>query len=132
MQVRYWDREKDYDMLVEWWNSWRFTPPANNCLPPTGIIVSSDGIDVVSGFLYVSNSSLCWIEFIVSNPNMKDRELRLDCIDKCINTLCDIAKEMGYGMAYASLNKESLQERYVLCGFLEGSRDCKEYIKILK
>lgn len=130
MNSRYFE-SNNYEQLVEWWSFWRFTPPSITNLPKTGVIVNNDGIDVASGFLYLTNSDMCWIEFIVSNPNVKDKKVRENCINECINQLCHIAKEMGYRVAYTSLKNENLQKKYLSCGFIEGGKSRNEYIKIL-
>jgi hypothetical protein len=123
--------EEDYPMLLEWWKFWRFPAPGLINLPKTGVIVNINEKDICSGFVYLTNSNMCWIEFIVSNPDEKDKEVRKIAISECINQLCYIAKEMGYQVAYTSLKNESLQNKYLEEGFILGSKGCNEYIKLL-
>lgn len=130
MKARYY-LEEDYDVLVKWWRFWRFPAPSKTNLPTIGVIISEGGIDVVCGFLYLTNSDMCWIEFIVSNPDVKENEVRENCIKECINELCEVAKKMNYKVAYTSLKNQNLQNKYLSCGFIEGSTNCNEYIKIL-
>jgi len=130
MVSRYFEA-KDYENLLKWWKFWRFPAPSLNSLPTTGMIVNLNGVDAVCGFIYLTNSNMCWLEFIVSNPDVKNKEDREMCINECINRLCDLAKEMGYVFVYTSLKNENLQNKYLSCGFLEASSGCKEYIKIL-
>jgi len=119
--------EEDYPMLLEWWKFWRFPAPGLKNLPKTGVIVNN----TCAGFVYLTNSNMCWIEFIVSNPEEKDKEVRKNDISECINQLCYIAKEMGYEVAYTSLKNENLQNKYLEEGFVLGSKNCNEYIKLL-
>lgn len=128
--VRYYN-EDDYNKIVEWWNYYKFTPPAETSLSTIGIMVSKEKENIVCGFLYVTNSDMCLVEFIVANPNVKDKEIRKEAIETCIKKLCEVAKDLKYRVAFTSLNNKSLEEKYVECGFKKGSTDCNEYIKIV-
>lgn len=130
MEFRYIE-QSDYETLVEWWKFWKFPSPPLEMLPDSGVIVNKDGIDICAGFIYFTNSKTCWIEFIVSNPNVRHKEDRRDAITNVIDILCSIGKNNGYTIAYASLKNEGLQNKYLECGFSEGSKNCNEYIKRL-
>lgn len=125
-------KEEDYNQLVEWWNFWRFTPPSLGVLPKgTGVIVNDGEKDVCAGFVYISNSDICWIEFIVSNPSEKDKIKRNKYITAIIDRLSILGMELGAKVAYTSLKNENLQNKYLDCGFVLGSKNCNEYIKVL-
>lgn len=130
MEFRYFE-DKDYDTLVDWWKFWKFPSPSKDMLPDSGVIVNKNGVDICAGFIYFTNSKTCWIEFIVSNPNVRQKEDRRDAIINVIDILCLIGKNNGYTIAYTSLKNENLQHKYLSCGFIEGSKNCNEYIKIL-
>lgn len=125
----------DYDsILVEWWKGWRWTPPSRDLLPENGcggIIASKDGVNICAGFIYMTNSKTAWIEYIVSNPNYKDRADRNEAIELVISVLSLVAKDKGYMYAYTSLKNKHLIEKYNNCGFLTGDSNCQEMIKIL-
>ena len=53
MQVRNWDRDKDYKTLVQWWADWKFGTVTKECLPPDGIIVEIDSKPICEGGLYI-------------------------------------------------------------------------------
>lgn len=130
MEFRYIE-QSDYEMLVDWWKFWKFPAPPIEMLPDSGVIVNKDGIDICAGFIYFTNSKTCWIEFIVSNPNVRQKEDRREAITNVIDILCSIGKNNGYTIAYTSLKNESLQNKYLECGFVEGSKNCNEYVKRL-
>jgi hypothetical protein len=130
MEFRYIE-QSDYEMLVDWWKFWRFPAPPIEMLPDSGVIVNKDGVDICAGFIYFTNSKTCWIEFIVSNPSVKQKEDRREAITNVIEVLCSIGKNNGYTIAYTSLKNESLQNKYLECGFIEGSKNCNEYVKRL-
>jgi hypothetical protein len=125
--------DNDYDTLLGWWKWFRFAPPPKNALPNNGtcgIMVSKSGINVCAGFLYLTNSSMCWMEYIVSNPEVKSKSTREECISLLINSLSDFANEQGYSIIYTSVKNQNLIKKYLNCGFIKGSEDCTEMIKV--
>jgi hypothetical protein len=126
----------DYDKLKEWWNFWRFPAPDICALPKydnettTGIMVSKDGVDVCAGFLYETNSAICWVEFIVSNPYVS-KEDRGECLDELIQKFTIEAQSLGFGVIFSSIKHPSLLKRYVKAGYTIGTTNTNELIKIL-
>lgn len=132
METR-WLNDYDYDTLVEWWKWFRFAPPPKVTLPENGkcgIMVTKDGVEVCAGFLYFTNSNMCWMEYIVSNPNVKDKATRDECIKFLINGLSYLSEVNGYSIIYTSVKNQNLINKYLSCGFIKGSDNCTEMIKI--
>lgn len=126
--------EEDYPTLCEYWKFWRFPVPLQVCLPDNGTcgaMVMKDGVNIVAGFIYFTNSTMAWIEFIVSNPGVKDKKERKEAIRYLIAELCGIAKQEGYLLAYTSIKHPNLIHHYEACGFATGSKGTVEMIKIL-
>lgn len=127
--------ENDYKTLCEYWKFWRFPAPPIEMLPNNGrdgIIVSFNGDIVCAGFLYAtSSSSLFWCEYIVSNPNVKDKIIRKESIKILINTISEMAKNMGAKMIFTSLKNQNLVNSYKDCGYLMGSSNTIEMIKLI-
>ena len=120
----------DYENLVKWWNFWKFPAPPRDYLPEEGtggIIISKDGVDVCAGFLFLNNSKIAWLEYIVSNPEYKQKN-RKEAIVELIETLCSIAKNRGYKAVFSSLKSEPLIQRYLEAGFVKGSTNTTEVI----
>lgn len=124
----------DYDNLVNWWKFWRFPVPAREMLPNNaldGYMVTNDDKDIVAGFIYKTSSPyLFWIEFIVANPNIKDRELREKSIVYLLEFMTNIIKQMGGKAVYSSINHQNLIKHYEKSGFKQGSK-AVEMIKVL-
>ncbi len=125
-------QESDYEMLCEWWRAWRWQPVDRLILPDnieSGLMVSYEGVELCAGFVYkTSSSSLMWIEFIVSNPNVKDRKVRKEGLKFLVNGLTYLSAQMGAKVIYSSLVSPSLKECYINCGFVEGSKGTTEMI----
>lgn len=123
----------DYPILLDWWKFWKFSAPPIDILPNNGldgVMVSKDGVDLCAGFLYATSSpKLFWIEWIVSNPNVKDRKLRHESKIVLINSLVSLIKNMGGTVVYTSLQDKFLEKYYTECGFITSSRNNIEMIK---
>jgi len=126
--------ESDYDTFCSWWKDWRWTPPSLDSLPENGmggVMVSSNGVEVCGGFVYLTNSKTAWIEFIVSDFKYREKD-RQEAILYLINILIELVKDSGdYKYIYTSLKNESLINTYASCGFVKGSARCTEMIKTL-
>jgi hypothetical protein len=123
--------ESDYPQLVEWWKWHRFSPPLQEMLPDNGtcgIMLSKDGINICTGFIYFTNSKMCWIEFIVSNPDYRESD-RKECLELLINSLCNLAGNYGFKVAYTNLKNASLIDRFTDCEFVKGSVNTTEMIR---
>jgi hypothetical protein len=125
--------EDDYENILKpWWKFWRFKGPAFDMLPINGgIMLSEDGVDICAGFVYLTNSKTAWVEWIVSNPDVKDRDKRKHYLLTLINTLTKVAQEKGNKYIYTSLKNQSLINLYKEAGYQKGSKDCQEMIKVL-
>ena len=125
----------DYDnILSKWWKDWRWSAPPRDFLPEdgTGGLIIYDGeIPVCSGFVYMTNSKVGWVEFIVSNMEYKDKENRKLYISTLVDSLGNILKNVGAKYTYVSLKNESLIKIYEELGYVRGSKGCLEMIKQL-
>jgi hypothetical protein len=126
----------DYEQLKEWWDFWKFPAPPISVLPKydeeltTGLMVVKDGVNICAGFLYETNSALCWLEFIVANPKV-NKEERGIALDKLIQEFTIEAQTLGFGAIFASIKHPSLLNRYVKAGYEIGTINTNELIKTL-
>ena len=65
----------DYDnILLGWWKDWGWVAPPKDFLPQNGeggIIILDGDVPICAGFLYASNSNLCWVDWIISNKQYR-------------------------------------------------------------
>jgi hypothetical protein len=126
--------EKDYvQTLTKWWNDWNWSAPPIEALPSNGeggFMVSKGGQDICAGFLYFTNSSLAWLEFIVSNKEYKDKD-RAEAILFLIDNLCLAAKENGYKAIWTCVKHPNLIKKYEASGFTKTDLNATEMIKQL-
>jgi hypothetical protein len=126
---------KDYDeVLVEWWKDWGWDPPQKGFLPDngTGGCIVLDGDEpVCAGFMYITNSKVVWIDWIISNKNYRKKPERKEAINLLIETLTNISRNLGNKYAYALIKHNGLIESYEELGYIKGDKYTSEMIKIL-
>jgi hypothetical protein len=112
MLVRFWDRDRDYDTLVKWWNDWEFGVVPKECLPPDGIMVEEEGTPVCAGGLYIGEGTqFGFMEWIVTDKQA-DHRLVHRALKKCIDSIMQFAKDKGLKLVYTATKEQALHKRY--------------------
>ncbi len=128
-------RDTDYnEILIKWWKDWGWKAPQRDFLPHDGtggMIVYDDEIPVCAGFVYVTNSAVSWVEFIISNKEYTKKPDRRMAIGYLIETLTNVAKKSGSKYCYALLENKSLINIYEQIGYVQGSKNATEMIKTI-
>jgi len=125
--------ENDYDTLCGWWKKFRWTPPPRDFLPDNGkcgLMVSKEGVNIVAGFIYFTNSAIAWCEFIVSNFDYKDKD-RKEAIKILIHELNEFARAKGFKYVYTVVKNKNLENSYLEMGFTNGSVKVNEMVMVL-
>lgn len=122
--------ENDYEKFCKWWKFWRWKPIKKELLPNNGLgglkITDENGIDICVGFLYETNSGIAWIEFIVSNPEIKDAKIRSEGRKNLIMYLTLHAENRGFKVVFSSLENENLISEFKENGYFESKNKTKE------
>jgi len=103
-------QESDWETLQEWWAKWDWPKVAKEMLPLNGcggLIVYKGDIPVVAGFLYLTNSNIAWMEWIISNKDYKDNN-RKEALKTLILGLENIALSVGKDMIFNVSKSKSL------------------------
>ena len=127
-------KEEDYEILKVWWRKWRWAPPIKEVLPDNGtggFIVYHEGTPVCAGFLYDTNSSIAWVEWVVSNFDFKDREKRKEALQTLLIYLEALAKAKEKKICYSLLKSKSLIELYSEAGYQSAETGYTEIIKVI-
>lgn len=125
--------DEDYLVLCRWWSWFRFPAPDKDCLPEDGkggVMVMKNGVNICAGFLYLTNSKLSWLEFIVSNNEYREKD-RTDAIQFLIYELTDLAKRQGYRGVFTSVKNQNLIKHYEACGYVNNGKGTIEMVKVL-
>ena len=125
----------DYEtILKQWWIDWGWEPPQKDFLPQegTGGLMIMDGdTPVCAGFIYTSNSSVAWVDWIVSNKNYRKKPERANSIKWLISSLESLAKRTGHKYVYALIKHKALIGVYESLGFTKGDAYTTELIKTI-
>tara|TARA_R110000744_G_scaffold286993_1_gene398245 strand:+ start:51 stop:461 length:411 start_codon:yes stop_codon:yes gene_type:complete len=125
--------EEDYDtILLDWWKSWDWDAPQKDFLPDNGkggIMILDGDTPICAGFIYVTNSSVSWIDWIISSKTYRKSPQRADAISLLIDTLTNLAKKNGSKYCYALLKHKGLIETYKKLGYISGDSYTQEMIK---
>lgn len=123
-------KETDFKKLQEWWKWWRFGDVHRFMIPDdirSSVMIQIDGVDACCGFIYPTGASkLFHIEFIVSNPKIKDKEKRKNVIDLTVKMLIETCKSMGAVIIYTNLKNHHLINHLTNNGFQVGSNNTQE------
>jgi hypothetical protein len=127
-------RETDWNELPSWWKWWRWPEVSRDTLPLNGlggIMVYKDGINIAAGFLYLSNSKVAWLDWIVSNPEYKDKD-RKEALELLINTLEEVAKQQGYSVIITITKSKHLIDTHKKLGYTVDTNPSYEISKKIK
>jgi hypothetical protein len=123
--------ENDYqDILVDWWKQWGWTAPEKDFLPDDGMggyIVYDEEIPICAGFIYVTNSRVAWVDWIISNKEYRGK--RKEAITMLIDTLTNLSKMSGSKYVFSNNNNRFLINYFIESGYIVGCKNSVELIK---
>lgn len=121
------------EVLVKWWNDWRWTPPTKEFLPDNGtggLIVYDEDIPVCAGFIYVTNSQVSWVDWIISNKEYRKKPHRRNALELLLSTLTNVCERNGSKYVYALIKHKGLIDAYENIGYTKGDSYTHEMIKV--
>ena len=125
----------DYDdILLKWWKDWGWDAPLKDFLPDNGtggLIVYDGDTPICAGFVYVTNSSAAWVDWIVSSKTYRKKPTRKQALSLLIETLTEVCKQSGAKYSYALIKHKALMDVYEDVGYIKGQSYTEEMIKIL-
>ena len=105
---------EDYTTLMEWWNSYDgIEIPDSSILPNDGLggfVMEKEGKMVAAAYVYLTNSAVGYIDFLISNPNYKGRD-RYDIIAKLILVCSESAVAKGCKLVWAMTTYDGVVKR---------------------
>lgn len=112
MSPKPFEAQKHYKDVSTWWNThkWPVIPLA--MLPPTGFVIEG----VCAGWLYLTDSPIALLEWVVANPNTPVDE-RGQGLDALVARLKEEAKARGKSFVFMTAKNERLINRLEKHGF---------------
>ena len=126
-------KESDWDLLVQWWELWKWPLMPKEYLPDNGIgglMVEKNNIPIVAGFIYFTNSKGALLEWIVSNPKYKESD-RQQAIELLIMGAEEVCKAQGVKYMFTIGRNKSLIETHKKLKWNVDSASSYEIVKII-
>lgn len=124
---------EDYESyLVKWWNDWGWKAPAIDFLPDYGeggLMATYNGVPVVAGFIYMTNSEVSWVDWIISDKKFSGN--RTEVVKELVKALTNVAIASGSKYVYALIKHEGLIRTYEELGYVAGDSYNQEMIKVI-
>lgn len=128
--------ETDYDeILVGWWNDWGWDAPSKEFLPDDGrggfMVCDEDDTPICAGYMYLTNSRVSWVDWIISSKTYRKKPQRKQAIDLLLEGLTLVCKNSGSKYVYALIKHKGLVEAYKRLGYYQADTYTTEMIKKL-
>lgn len=124
------DEQKHYKTICEWWKWWKWPELPLESLPKTGLVACVDESPVCAGWVYRTDSNICWMEWIISNPQAGKAE-RHAAIELLLDALTESAELMGYKVIFTSARNQHLIRRLNGRGFAVTDREMTNLTKVI-
>ena len=125
---------EDWETLLKWWGNWpEWVAPTKDFLPDDGtfgLMVENNGIPVVAGFIYLTNSKTALLEWIVSNPKYRESD-RKAAIELLITGAENLVKSLDYKYLFAVMQHKGLIETHEKLGWKADVKHSYELTKVL-
>lgn len=90
--------DNDWEILCSWWEKWpKWVNPPKSFLPDNGkggFMVTKGDKNICAGFIYLTNSDAALLEWIVSNPEYREKD-RKQALELLITTAENACKQLG-------------------------------------
>jgi len=94
-------------------------------------MIYKDETPIVAGFLYLTNSKIAWIDWIISNPEYKERD-RKQSIELLISSLEEVARQQDYEIIFSVTRSKHLIDVHKNLGYTVDSNSSYEISKKIK
>lgn len=124
-------QDGDYEnILTKWWLDWGFqVPPPRDSLPDTSYIAFDGDIPVCFCSLYLTNSSMAWVTWLLSNKEYRKKPHRKYIMNVMIEAVSRLALDNGCPIIYTVSNNRFAVEAFQNAGFKKTSSNATELIK---
>ena len=124
-------KQSDLTFIKKWWEAWpEWVSPADDFLPETGVVVESNGKPVAAGFIYLTNAKVALLEWIVSDPEYREKN-RKQALELLITGAEGIIKDLGYKYSFSICRHKNLIETHKKLGWHVDKKPSHELVKIL-
>jgi hypothetical protein len=125
-------QDGDYEnILAKWWGEWGFeSAPPKEMLPDTGFIAFDEDVPVCSCMVYMTNSKIAWITWVLSNREYRKKPNRRLILKDMLEEACQSAKRAGYNAVFTVTNNAHAIRNFKDAGFITSSTNAHELVKL--
>lgn len=126
-------KEEDYQDFVNWYKTIKRAKgkyPSYEQLSTIGYVIEHENIKVSMGFLYITNSNIALISFVIANKEAPSK-IRKKALKKLLTTLESKATNNSYDMVMILTDNPFFSKSLTEVDYLKGDSPHIEHIKIL-
>ena len=126
--------ESDWETLQLWWKLWQWPEMSKDMLPMDGcggLMVCKDEKPIAAGFLYLSNSKVAWLDFLISSPSYKETD-RNEVLELLISSLEEVARQQDYSIIISITRHKGLINTHRKLGYTVDENPSYEISKKIK
>lgn len=129
MKVLKHETKQFYNIMCDWWEQHEF-PQVPLSMLPTDVFVcyNDDSEPIYSVNVYLTNSSLCWLGWQISNKNNKNKQNGLTYLIEKVTSFLEVE---GYLHIFTTSNTKPVIKSLEECDYLLGDENVNHYIKNL-
>lgn len=123
--------DNDWELLVSWWKGWGWPVVPKDILPDQGtggIMVEHEDKPLAAGFIYWSNSGLCWFDWVIAD-HQGNRRARPFAVKFLIETAEKMVKDAGKSCIMSISRSNSLLKIHKKLGWNVDEKPSYEMIK---
>lgn len=121
----------DYEMLEDWWKAHKMQAPARDMTPSTTFITTKASTPYLSVALFLTNTSLAWVDNLIGNPSV-DKSLRRDLVKPTLDYISNYAANLGFNKLFCMSIDPRTSRRYRQLGFVETCKNVNTFVKEIK
>lgn len=130
MEVRFFDKAKDYPDVKLWWEKQEWFPVETHLLSSTGFIAETEKTKLAATWIYVTNSSIYIMEWTVGNPDV-EWEQRAEAIDLVVETASRWSKTNGAAIVFTMAGHDRLINKLKKQDFIETDTNMTHFVRRL-
>lgn len=127
-------QKSDWSTIQQWWSNWpEWEAPPRDFLPDdgsSGLIIEKDNKPIVAGFIYLTNSKVALLEWVISDPKYRSED-RHDAINLLIEKSEKLIKDIGYKYMFTVTKHKGLINKHKKLGWKLDEKPSYELTKIL-
>lgn len=118
MNIRKINLDKDYETITKWLKLHNKPILNKELLSDSGFMID----EIVAGFLYKTNSSVCLVENFISDP-ASEKNARRIAINILFETIIKEAKDLNFQFMFTAVQLDSLYKNLINLDFKELPND---------